>query len=190
MPTFFSFQQGSEDRSYHAQDASPLLGRFRAVPREASGRTSGRAGGGSQLGLLSASTAPARGGLGPRGSVHIGYGAIHNGGAKTTRPSGFGLGADIVSDSDEEEETDSDTENEAFVAQEGGMALLLWRMRRLATSFEDTWVTPKPGRVKRIVKRWWSRWFVLVVLPAALVSPPAIANYIQPWRPVWLIMST
>jgi len=30
-------------------------------------------------------------------------------------------------------------------------------------------VPPKQGAVKRVVDKWWSRWFVLVVLPAALV---------------------
>lgn len=33
MPTFFSFQQGTESRQ--SADASPLLGRFRAVPGQA-----------------------------------------------------------------------------------------------------------------------------------------------------------
>ena len=32
MPTFFSFQQGTESRARPSVDTSPLLGRFRAVP--------------------------------------------------------------------------------------------------------------------------------------------------------------
>jgi len=35
---------------------------------------------------------------------------------------------------------------------------------------KDLWMEPKQGAVARAVNRWWSRWTVLVVLPAALVS--------------------
>ena len=34
MPTFFTFQQGTESGTRISADASPLLGRFRAVPGE------------------------------------------------------------------------------------------------------------------------------------------------------------
>ncbi|KAK0734185.1 hypothetical protein B0T26DRAFT_687546 [Lasiosphaeria miniovina] len=37
-------------------------------------------------------------------------------------------------------------------------------MRKL----DDTWVNPKASAVKRLVDLWWSRWAVLVVLPASL----------------------
>jgi hypothetical protein len=77
MPPFFSFDQGTETHPRYnpANDASPLLGRFRAVPR-----WGGFGGGGGpapttnrgQLGLLS--RAGGRGGWG--GSVHVGYGAV------------------------------------------------------------------------------------------------------------------
>lgn len=33
----------------------------------------------------------------------------------------------------------------------------------------DLWVEPRQGAVKKVVDVWWSRWGVLVILPAALV---------------------
>jgi len=34
----------------------------------------------------------------------------------------------------------------------------------------DLWLDPKQATVRRVVEKWWTRWLVLVVLPAALVS--------------------
>jgi hypothetical protein len=34
----------------------------------------------------------------------------------------------------------------------------------------DLWLEPKQAVVTKAVERWWNRWFVLAVLPAALVS--------------------
>jgi len=34
----------------------------------------------------------------------------------------------------------------------------------------DLWMEPKQSAVARAVDRWWSRWALLAVLPAALVS--------------------
>jgi hypothetical protein len=34
----------------------------------------------------------------------------------------------------------------------------------------DLWIEPKQQAVARAVERWWVRWVVLAVLPAALVS--------------------
>jgi len=34
----------------------------------------------------------------------------------------------------------------------------------------DLWIEPKQQAVTRAVERWWVRWVVLAVLPAALVS--------------------
>ncbi|PQE03334.1 hypothetical protein CJF30_00005563 [Rutstroemia sp. NJR-2017a BBW] len=40
-------------------------------------------------------------------------------------------------------------------------------------TMKDLWLEPKQGAVARVVDKWWTRWTVLVVLPAALaVVPP------------------
>ncbi|KAK0731362.1 hypothetical protein B0H67DRAFT_597262 [Lasiosphaeris hirsuta] len=135
MPSIFSFQQGSESVQhirYHTE-ASPLLGRFRAVPRpsELERASPRRPRSPSQLGLLSA---------GWRGSVHVGYGAL--------------VAAGLGGEADDEEED--------------GEGRGLRRVRRVLRRLDNTWVNPKASAVKRAVDLWWSRWGVLVVLPAAL----------------------
>lgn len=69
------------------------------------------------------------------------------------------------------EEDNTDDELDLERAAEGGRwaKWVCWG-RRLWRKTEDTWVTPKAAAVKRVVDLWWSRWAVLVVLPAALVS--------------------
>lgn len=149
MPNFFSFQQGSENKQARINaEASPLLGRFRAVPRpqpQSSGLSPRRARSGSQaqLNLLTA---------GYRGSVHVGYGAL--------------LAAEL-----EDEENNTDDELGPEHAAEGGRwaKWVVWG-KRLWRKTDDTWVTPKPRAVKRVVDPWWSRWAVMVVLPAVLVG--------------------
>jgi hypothetical protein len=149
MPTIFSFEQGREDRSYATHDASPLLGRYRAVPRRqlsGSGRT-----------------------LGTRGSVHFGYGS--------TTLAGLDLGDE---EGDNEESSDSEAENEDLYSEEGRLARLGWRLRRFCKMMDHTWINPTPRGVRKVVRWWWRRWFVLVVLPAALVSlhnePPGLSS--------------
>lgn len=44
------------------------------------------------------------------------------------------------------------------------------RVRRWWALQRDLWLEPKHSAVARIVDRWWGRWSVLVILPAALVS--------------------
>ncbi|KAH8906137.1 hypothetical protein BR93DRAFT_928747 [Coniochaeta sp. PMI_546] len=148
MPNFFSFQQGSETNQarLNAAEASPLLGRFRAVPRPQQPGPSGlsprrsRSTSAAQLSLLSA---------GYRGSVHIGYGAL--------------LTAEL------EDQEDDDTDDEAeYYADDGRWARLAWWSRRLWKRAEDTFVTPKAVVVKRLVDVWWTRWTVLVVFPALM----------------------
>lgn len=34
----------------------------------------------------------------------------------------------------------------------------------------ELWLDPKQATVRRVVDKWWTRWLVLVILPAALVS--------------------
>ncbi|KAK4147809.1 uncharacterized protein C8A04DRAFT_33910 [Dichotomopilus funicola] len=165
-PSFFSFQQGSEraQNVRHPSEASPLLGRFRAVPRS-SGSTSrglgqgggGRSGlgfgargsgsgmgGGGQMGLLS-------GDPGWRGSVYVGYGAL------------------VVAAVEEEEE--EARERAGYGDHEGGDEVGCCGTgvaRRFARRLADVWVDPKASVVRRVVDVWWSRWFTLVVLPALL----------------------
>lgn len=145
MPTFFSFQQGSENAQnirYHAE-ASPLLGRFRAVPRP-SDRVPRHTRSSGQLGLLSA---------GYRGSVHVGYGAL------------VVAGLEAAGDSDD---ADFHSADEEELLEAGGYPLWSYRVRRFVQRMNDLWVNPKATAVSRLVDLWWSRWGVLVVLPAAL----------------------
>jgi len=108
---------------------------------------------------------------GGRGSVHIGYGAVRPavGGSGARGP---GAGNGYPGDNDDDD-SDSDTEDELFYAAEGGFELLSWRLRKLWKWFEDTWVSPREKAVRRVTDPWWSRWLVLVVLPAALVRGTA-----------------
>jgi hypothetical protein len=142
MSTIFSFQQGSESsRVRYNTDSSPLLGRFRAVPRRDSitpRRSSG------QLGLLSA---------GFRGSVHVGYGAL--------------LAAELA---DEEQQEQSGSDEDDYDGYDGAFGSALRLGRRFVRRMEDTWITPRAIVVKRLVDVWWTRWTVLVILPALLVS--------------------
>lgn len=43
-------------------------------------------------------------------------------------------------------------------------------LRRWGRIQKDLWLEPKQVAVGRLVDRWWSRWAVLILLPAALVS--------------------
>ncbi|ORY55462.1 uncharacterized protein BCR38DRAFT_356832 [Pseudomassariella vexata] len=136
MPDFFPFIPGTETsrtaRQHHA-DASPLLGRFRAVPRQGRAR---RSSGGSQLGLLAS---------GGRGSVHVGYGAL--------------ITAGLGDDADEDGYDSDEDEDELWTSRV---------CRKFGRQVQDLWVAPKQSAVKRVVESWWSRWGVLVFLPAAL----------------------
>lgn len=136
MPTFFSFEQGTEARSrLPAAEASPLLGRFRAVPRDP--RSSNRRG---SLGLLTRASW--------RNSVHVGhgYGALISAGLDDDRTAGGG--------GDELED-------------ETRPAWVRWCRKRWK-AIDELWITPKQTAVSRVASAWWSRWLLLVVLPAAL----------------------
>lgn len=154
MPNFFEFIQGTETSRaarQHASDASPLLGRFRAVPRSHAQQQHAhhdsrrhtrrhRASSSSQLAaLLSA---------GGRGSVHVGYGAL--------------VTAALESDEDSDDGFyDSDEETGSWFERAG---------RTVGRNVQDLWVAPRQGAVKRVVESWWRRWGLLVFLPAGLVS--------------------
>lgn len=143
MPSFFSFEQGNESRARHT-DASPLLGRYRAVPTST---TSNRRG---SLGLLT------RGSW--RNSVHVGhgYGALL----------AAGLGGDGSSNSSDNSSENDDDEDRMRADDES--RLVRWCRKKWRRKVRDVWITPKQGAVRRISAVWYSRWFVLVVMPAAL----------------------
>ena len=144
MPSFFSFEQGTESAPRHsyANDASPLLGRFRAVPRTDQNSSYARRIGGGGVGGQLAGMVPWR------GSVHIGYGALL---------------AQQLEDAEEEDDEGS----EGFDDED--RSLLMHWAHRIWLRMDDLWVSPKQAAVRRVANVWWSRWFVLVVLPAALV---------------------
>lgn len=168
MPSFFSFVQGSERAQhvrYHAE-ASPLLGRFRAVPRPPPTTDRGL------LPRRAGTAPPATAGLGlfstepgNRGSVHVGYGALIAAAAEQEEEEG--------PDDDDEDDDDGDEDWEgAGVCCGNGRGLRKGarRMRRGLRQLHDTWVDPKASVVRRLVDVWWSRWGTLVVLPALLVG--------------------
>lgn len=139
MPSFFQFTQGTESR-VRPNDSSPLLGRFRAVPpRPEFGIRRN-----SQLGLLSDSLGAGR------GSVHVGYGAL--------------IAAHLG---------DSDSDSEDGCIRRDGSPLITdhvtLRERLWQKWVIDLWVDPRQSAVKKVVDRWWSRYGLLVFLPASLV---------------------
>ncbi|KAI2604672.1 hypothetical protein GGR54DRAFT_449812 [Hypoxylon sp. NC1633] len=158
MPDFFPFIPGTENgraARQHASDASPLLGRFRAVPSAGVASSEAR----RQLGLLS---------VGGRGSVHVGYGALLV---------AAGLESDEDDDEDDESFRNNDNNNNTGVISNGnngskGVTGIwkTWRrfVRLSRRSVRDLWVAPRQTAVMRVVENWWSRWGVLVFLPAGL----------------------
>lgn len=50
-------------------------------------------------------------------------------------------------------------------------------VKGLSRTLRDLWLDPKQAAVGRVVDKWWTRWTVLVVLPAALVS--AVAEVVK-----------
>jgi hypothetical protein len=43
-------------------------------------------------------------------------------------------------------------------------------LKQWARTSRDLWLEPKQNAVGKVVDKWWSRWAVLIVLPALLVS--------------------
>ncbi|KAL2756738.1 hypothetical protein ACRALDRAFT_2134775 [Sodiomyces alcalophilus JCM 7366] len=145
MPPFFQFTQGTESRARPASDASPLLGRFRAVPPPHLNRRPSA----GALGFFSSALGNGR------GSVHGGYGALlaselNDHATWTALAGAFGH--------------DDDDEDDAS----GGRSRRGRTWRRLWCKTVDLWFEPRQAAVKRAVDAWWSRYFVLVILPAAL----------------------
>ncbi|KAI1431386.1 hypothetical protein GGR50DRAFT_81164 [Xylaria sp. CBS 124048] len=173
MPEFFPFIPGTESnpaasRLHAADSASPLLGRFRAVPprttHHASHSTfsssrrgappphssrSSRSGGVSQD-LLSAAA---------RNSVHVGYGTLIAAGLDDDDED-----ADYTSDDDDGDGRDGDG------VYKSHKVTRIWRraLRKTRRGVEDLWVAPRHGAVRRVVETWWSRWGLLILAPAVL----------------------
>ncbi|KAG6004930.1 hypothetical protein E4U21_000599 [Claviceps maximensis] len=145
MPSFFQFTQGTESR-IRPNDTAPLLGRFRAVPPQhsLSRRRS------SQLGLLSDRFSSVTGD--GRGSVHVGYGAL--------------VASRLLNNDDDDNDAIGDDNNDDDNYDDDEDA---WRGRKFWRRWIiDLWVHPKQTAVKRMVDRWWTRYGLLVFLPAAL----------------------
>lgn len=143
MPSFFTFQQGSETR--HARlsttDASPLLGRFRAVPGAA--RRESTLLGSTRDGILKSIGYGTLFGT-SREDLGLDEGAGGGGG-------GGGIGAPDGGDGN---------------GNGGGF----WEVGGWVGGLRDVWIRPRQGAVRRVVERWWRRWGVLMVLPAVIVS--------------------
>lgn len=158
LPNFFSFEQGSERaQGRYQNESTPLLGRFRAMP----GGPGRRRESDDHQGLLSA---------GWRGSVHVGYGALMAAAAE-------GGGEFDESGSEEEDDSEGDGMLDsgflgAGTIQERTLTrrVMVKKFNRARRRLYYTWVHPKASVIRRAVEHWWSRWFVLVVLPAFLVS--------------------
>lgn len=144
MPSFFTFQQGSEAvaRPAHAQETSPLLGRFRAVPQ--AGRSFGRRK--SVLGLGAS-------------------GALGHGTTSARRDSQHEMALAEDEDDEDEDEGEDNGDSDAPKRKSWSATLRNWsrRLRRL-------WLQPKQRAVGACVDTWWSRGLVLWVLPATLVG--------------------
>jgi len=84
---------------------------------------------------------------GARGSVHVGYGAL------------------LAAELDDADSDDSDSDLDADDDDDGVRGL--WR--RAVRRQVNLWVDPKQGAVKKVVDVWWSRYGLLVLMPAALV---------------------
>ncbi|KAK5631637.1 hypothetical protein RRF57_007351 [Xylaria bambusicola] len=167
MPEFFPFIPGTEtnaasSRLHGADSTSPLLGRFRAVPPRATPSSSRSIFSSRWQSSASANQLSIPG----RGSVHIGYGALIAAGLD-----------DDDEDSVGDWSSDDDDDEDSIVGGSGGHSKAYqmartWRRtaRKTKRNVEDLWVAPKQSAVRRVVETWWSRWGLLVFLPAVLVS--------------------
>lgn len=99
-----------------------------------------------------------------RGSVHVGYGALIAAGLDDE---GDGAGDWSSDESDEDEDGDGDDGQ-----HKARRVAKIWRrtVRKTRRIVEDLWVAPRHGAVRRVVETWWSRWGLLVLLPAVSVS--------------------
>jgi len=123
----------------------------------------------------------------------VGYGALVAAGLENAE----GESQDGNSDGDDEDEDDdydngdNSNERDGLLGGGGGgyrissrrrkgrrIRKFSRRLRRMIRKIDQTWVNPKSGAVRRLLDVWWSRWGVLVLLPAVLVSEAEYA-------PIW-----
>ncbi|KAI1328897.1 hypothetical protein F5Y16DRAFT_137161 [Xylariaceae sp. FL0255] len=194
MPDFFPFIPGTEtsraaSRFHGADSTSPLLGRFRAVPPRRSSLSHGHHSQNPNSIFWWASSSPASSSTarqqqqaaaerlsqlsaGGRGSVHVGYGALITAGLDSEEEDEI-----VESNDDDDEDGDGEGVGEGERRRRGGVlgrgtrtaikkVVRIWR--RTGRMIEDLWVTPRHAAVRRVVETWWSRWSVLVFLPAIL----------------------
>lgn len=64
----------------------------------------------------------------------------------------------------------SGEDDESVVGDDAGRWRSWWRWQK------ELWLEPKERAVARAVDRWWGRWWVLVGLPAALVSQGGVVE--------------
>ena len=189
LPTFFSFQQGSE-RAQNARpylaESTPLLGRFRAMPpRPVDGSLSGANGGRR---VSASSSLAGKGPQHPASANSVTSGLAEPGWRRSVHV-GYGYGALVAAVAEEEQWNDGLSESSEDVSGEEAVVVRevssrgcccagdgRWgrrmgkRLRRFWRRLVYTWVEPKASVVRRVVDTWWSRWGALVVLPALLVS--------------------
>lgn len=145
MPSFFQFTQGTESRVRLTSDSSPLLGRFRAVPSSAPHHHHHHHHGQRRISRQRSQLGLLANG---RGSVHVGYGAF--------------LGTEGNGHANDEDDEDDDSSDDGVERSAWERWWKRWVM--------DVWVHPRQLAVKRIVEKWYSRYGLLVLLPALLVS--------------------
>ena len=69
----------------------------------------------------------------------------------------------------------SGEDDESVVGDDAGRWRSWWRWQK------ELWLEPKERAVARAVDRWWGRWWVLVGLPAALVSQGECCGMMLRW---------
>lgn len=142
MPTIFAFEQGSDTRSRPPPDSESLrYGRFRAYSPASAAAVGKASSGGGDGG--------SRGGVAGLFSVFApqrhSYGSIN-----------IATGHELNEDDSDGDDDDEDNGN-------GGDDddRRFWLDRML--------ISPRPRTVRRIVRLWYTRWGVLVLLPAVVV---------------------
>ena len=98
-------------------------------------------------------------------------------GLARSRPSQLGLlsnhvGYGSVLELGDGESDDDDEVEDEMLAMDGVGKLGIWWRRGVRKVF-DLWIEPRQGAVKRTVDAWWSRYGVLILMPALLVSTPS-----------------
>lgn len=88
----------------------------------------------------------------------------------------MGYGAAALFAAGLEDSDDSDDDVSSIDSMEGHGGWGRWQ-RRWKRWVVDLWVEPRQAAVKRTVDRWYSRYGLLVFLPAALVSHSSVVQY-------------